>query len=222
MGNTKIEIGVHELRDLVAGVIPLADTGTGLPVLECVLLRGHGDQITATATDRYRIGISRVDVQAPDGFRALVRAVDLKAILKTFRPTRNTSPTLTLDFDDGYVSVSSTGSMIDFAGATIRYRLDDGEFPKADSIVASDGDTVDIPAGTAFNPKFLGGFDAARRSPADPLVIRAIGHPMATRMQLSIGDYFVGALMSMRAPSSSGRPWPIAFGEPEAEPKAAS
>src|SRR5574337_212498 len=87
-----------ELRRLLRSVSVFADQSkSALPVLNAVLLRGHGDYITATATDRYRLACQRVRPESlaqevSEEIHALLPLVSVKAILQAFKSTRRSDP----------------------------------------------------------------------------------------------------------------------------------
>jgi hypothetical protein len=221
----KITITARGLRDLLAPVMPLADQkGWTLPILGAVRLRGHGDQLTATATDRYRLGICRAAIEAPAELDAVVPLATAKAILGMFKATRDFDPELVLEFNGDHLAPVvhvTTGGFGEIEGARVGFRLLAGEYPKVDAILA-EAFTGDLVAGTATNAKFLGDFAAAVRQ-GEPLRLYSSGKPNRP-IGVTVGDYFLGAIMPVRVASEDDvaalTPWSFMLGE--TTPKAVS
>lgn len=195
----KITTTARDLRDLLTPVLPFTDKGDTLPVLETILLRGHGDQLSATATDRYRIGMTRAKIAAPKTFEALLPWRSAKAILAMFKVTRARNPelTLTFDFAEQVVRVETAGLSEDIAGARIGYRLLQAEYPKkVDSIFADafSGGSVEP---FALNAHFLADFQHVVRD-AEPLVLSRSKRENGP-IGVACGDWFVGAIMPVRS-----------------------
>lgn len=84
------EVHASALADLLAATIPLASTDITLPSISCVMLRRQGDYLTATATDRFVVGIARArlaeDLPAPEsGWSFPLKLTDAKGLLKLAR-----------------------------------------------------------------------------------------------------------------------------------------
>lgn len=108
---TTITMKASELRDLLGDVLPFVDRGDVLPLLECVHIDGHGDHITAAATDRYTLGIRRLNVATPKTLHANITAAVARQIMSTFKPSRRNDLPLTLAFADDRVTVESGGAL---------------------------------------------------------------------------------------------------------------
>jgi len=184
------------LRGLLAPVIPFADKGDSLPVLQAILLRGHGDYVTALATDRYRLGIQRAKVTAPETLHAIVPLTTVRQVLAIFKASRSHDPELTLTFEPHKVTVDTTGGM-DLLDARISFPLLDAEYPKAlKTIREAAAVTATEPVGEiGFNPTFLADFRHVATS-AEPMVMRIVGANRAAIV--SIGEDFRGVIMPTR------------------------
>ena len=227
-----IHINATTLRDLLAPVLPFADKGDTLPVLEAVHVRGHDKWLTAVATDRYRLGFKRVAADAPAGLDVLIPSSSVRAILATFKPTRSLNPELTLTFDTNTnrVAVESGALGDSLFDARMSFGLLGAEYPKISTVFldSADAEPCPFPDGHGLNPHFL----------ADLHKVSGDSTPMRLRMSarkdgspgallISIGDDFRAAIMPARMTDSAGAE-PI-FDEswrallvpvPKAEPKA--
>jgi hypothetical protein len=215
---TTITTTSRRLARLLAPVLPLADTGGTLPILENVLLRGHGEHgITAMATDRYRIGVCRdEDIAAPEGFRALVPVTALRRMLAMFRATRDRDPELRLEFEQdslsGVVHVSTESLGFDVAGARVSYRLAVGEYPKVEAVFESAfGDATPATGPLALNARFVGDFAAAMRGEPVPTMLYAgkSRSGAAPVIGVAVGAHFRGAIMQVRAAGDLAPPAPL-------------
>lgn len=206
-----LTITARNLRDLLAPVLPLAGSDHDLPVLCAVLLRVQGRYLTATTTDRFRVGICRHEfATAEDGgeggdadFRALVRTADVRRVLSTFKPTRYLDPLLSLTVDgDRLVVESDDGTLDGGVSARLGLPLERGEYPKVDSIVVealtADTNRVDT---FGVNPAFLADFKHAARH-GMPLVVRP-GIKPSKPVGVMCGEHFVGAIMPRRVIGTS-------------------
>ena len=193
-----VALNASQFRFLVAPVIPLADNGYTLPILAAVLIEGDGHYLTATATDRYRIGVQRIKVASDvTGFKALVGTRSLRSILSIFKTTRKFNPELTFTVTDTTFAVEAVGTMSmdnGFVSGSMAWPLVPGEYPKARNIIAdaqakaSEGDYL-------LNPSFLAGFQSAQHH-GEPILMR--GNPNKA-VFVQIGADFVGAIMQVRA-----------------------
>lgn len=207
-----ITLKASEFRRLTAPVLPLTDSDT-LPILSALHVQGWGDSVTATATDRYRLGIQRVRVPAPKRLDTCLPAVAVKEISRLFRARRGHDPSLTLSFEDATVQVSTAEALSDdLAGLVGTWHLMPGEFPKVASILRGAqgiaGDAQDL----AVNAAFIASFQAAATENDAPLVVSA--RQSDKPMLLSAGADFVGALMPTRSaepvalsPRAMGKDW---------------
>lgn len=209
----RFTITPHDLRNLLAPVAPLAGTDEYLPVLCAVLIRGKGRTITATATDRYRAGITRHELDAPRGekqdpvpeFSALVNLAGVKQILAAFKPRRAT--------DHARLTVRVNSKRLSIEGPTywghpaeIAIPHQPGKFPDVHRIILEALTPRESNAyGFGINPEFFAEFKhAARRG--DTLAVYPGANP-SRPVALTAGDYFAGILMPRRIvlPHDSGQ-----------------
>ena len=216
-----ISLTARDLRDLLAPVLPFADGGNWLPVLNSVRLRGHGDYVTALATDRYKAAVKRAEIEAPDGFQALLPVSTVKSILSTFKPTRTHNADLTLTFGEDRVSVQTDALADGLFDASIGYALCPGEYPRVSALFFGSADAEPVPLENYFlNPHFLAVFAKAATS-GDPMRVH-VGKPEDGRdgvLFVSIGDDFRGLLMPARATSGDllDEAWRRVLPEPKRE-----
>lgn len=190
---TTVRMKASEFRDLVSPVMPLADQGwSALPILNAVLIEGHGPYLTATATDRYRLGVQRHRLTAP-GFHAIVDLRSLRAVLSIFKATRKANPELSITAGEGKLTVESTGLDIGGITGSLSWSLVNGEYPKVMSVIRDANEATETGTLT-LNPSLLADFKAAQRS-GDAMVLR--GAP-GKAVFVQIGPNFVGAIMPMR------------------------
>jgi hypothetical protein len=208
MPHPSITLTARDLRDLLTPVIPFTDKGFTLPLLECVWLRGHGEYVTAVATDRYRLGVKRAKVTAPE-FEAFLPRDTFKRVLEIFKPTQTHDPELTLVFEPERVTVNTTGGL-GLLDASIGFPLYTA--PDATKVFGSvlsvlrDAESAKLaPFNVALNPHFLADFRhiAARN---EPVTIRGgqkkDGDTLGP-LFISIGDDFRAALMPVRLESGN-------------------
>lgn len=86
----KVLLNNRTLHTLLRPVLPMTSNNWSLPVLERVVLQAHNGYLTASATDRFRIGVQRVKVEegSSDEFRATLRRDDALKLLPLFKPNR--------------------------------------------------------------------------------------------------------------------------------------
>ncbi|MGH3997641.1 MAG: hypothetical protein ACRDTJ_09290, partial [Pseudonocardiaceae bacterium] len=147
---TNFTISAAEFRALVAPVLPLACKDDMMPTLCAVLIEGDGKWLSATATDRFRMGIKRIAKRATDDdpatewpeFRALVPLRSIKSLLTTFKTLRGSLPAqITFTIEDGKLTAEAAGAFDLFDSARFVHYLQDGEYPKVRSLVQQ---TLDI------------------------------------------------------------------------------
>lgn len=172
---TAIVLGADRLAELVTPIIPLAGRDDYMPVINAVLIESDGKWLSASATDRFRIGIKRIEKYATDDdpatewpqFRALVPLRSIKAILAMHKPRRGAlPPDLTLTVADNSLTVEAVGAFDLFDSARFTYTLQAGDFPAVRSLIR---DALAKPAderATDFgiNPDFMADFKAVGRT----------------------------------------------------------
>lgn len=215
---TSVTVDLNELRTLLTRVIPFAADsklyGGALPVIETVYLQGRGNHLTATATDRYIVGMSRMTAEGVDGFDALVKLKDVRHILSTFKARKDVITTVTLATSGGTADGKSLtvtladGLFADADDLTARYGQVDGEFPKITSLFIG-WKPADNSTGSGYNPAYLAKFAHVAGVRGEPVKVTqgALsetpgGKSFPTVVQA--GDYFLGAIMPVRLGGDGG------------------
>lgn len=224
-----VALKASDLHRLVKPVLPFADRGPTIPVLQGVRVVAVDGYLTAAATDRYRMGMQRVAVPGlTPGIAATISARSLRQILALFKPTRGEDPELTLTFDDTTVSVAGAATLDGFLSATAEWALTPGDYPKLSNALRDSftAEPVGDPAAShAVNAHLLADFRHAVTG-GEPLVVTLNGpeRPIAVR----VGEDFIGLLMPKRASTTPREldpswvailtPEPAATAKPEPKP----
>lgn len=202
---TSVTVDLNELRTLLTRVMPFAEASNhGLPVLQSVYLQGRGNHLTATATDRYVVGMARLFVDGADGFNALVKLKDAKHILSTFKTRRGIitkvelAATGTAGVDSALTISLADGLFAEADELTARYSLIDGRFPAVEKIVTAWEPPTET-TGTGYNPTYLSRFANVTEGRSEPVKVLNGGTGKPTIVQA--GDYFIGAIMPVRLSS---------------------
>jgi len=214
-----ITVDLAQLRTLLMTVLPFAGGDIGLPVIATVKLEGRGGQLMAIATDRYTLGVSKLDVEDCDGFEALVKAKDVRHILATFKNRKAIQSKVALTVADESITVSLVdGLFADAEDLTARYSLMDGTFPKVLHIFR-DWKPADT-AVAACNPVYMARFQHVTSVRGEPVQMR-IGAGRSPVI-VQAGDYFIGAIMPVTFDKASVPVDVSAWvaDEPDAEAKA--
>jgi len=218
----QLTLAVNDLRDLLSAVVPFACDDGMLPVLCSVRLRARGKWLVADATDRFRIGVKRIenddDGTWPD-FEAVIPLTAVKSMLHLFRPARSGPLTeIVLTVDDDVMTVEGKGAYVLFDQAIMRYHLEPAEYPNLDSLVAKELARPADQGSTAvgLNPRFLSDYKHLGREPIQ-VRIGAASHPTI----VMTGDgLFVSLLMPRRLFDGSSEfpfhPWADLYPAPTA------
>lgn len=186
-----------QFRKLVTPVLTCVGADDMLPILTAIKIETRGRWLIASATDRFKLAIKRVE--HPDGewpeFTALVPARSVQTILKQFRPLRgHLDPELTLSARQDRLTVTVGGGFDGIAAASMTYFLIEGEFPDVGEIVsktlAQDQAAMD---NSGYGWKHFAAFAAADEGAG--LRIRTYGDAKA---MLVLGPDFVGMVMPRR------------------------
>ena len=217
MSALTIDVRASAFAELVKPIIPLASPDGMLPILNAVKVETRGEYMTATATDRFRVGISRIkpDGPTPAGFNALIRLSELRQMLTIFKATKNNDPilTLTLEITDDHTSrlrVTQSGGF-NFIDASMTFGLMTGDYPRTAPLFTSFAKNTSEPAAlVGMNAAYLADFRHALRNRSDTLVIHAANANKPTIV--TVHDYFIGAIMpvSVNADDSNATKW-VAF-----------
>lgn len=129
-----------QFADLIKPVLPFASTDDMLPVLCAIQIRTEGQWLIATATDRFRVAVQRIEKRATDDdpattwpeFEALIPVRAVKSMLATFKPARRSAPVheMKMTITDDRISVIAAGSFDLFDNAEMGWALETGSFPQ--------------------------------------------------------------------------------------------
>ncbi|KAB2809233.1 hypothetical protein F9L07_19525 [Pimelobacter simplex] len=226
---TTLNITASQFAELVRPVLPLACGDDMLPVLNAVLIETDGKWLSATTTDRFRLGIKRVQKYATDDdpsvewpeFRALVPLRAVRSMLTTFKPRRGSAfASLLLTVEDDRLIVEGAGTFDLFDSSRIVHHLQVGEFPKTRSLIhaALEAPTADRAPEFAVNPAFLADFKACGSRGLRVLTgaSRADGKPGA--IVVTDDNGFIGMLMPTSVMGAADREDWADFLSPKPEP----
>jgi hypothetical protein len=179
-----------------------APTTAKLPFLEAVRLEFGGGQLLAVATDRFVLGVSRVDY-AGEAFMVMVAGADAKALVKMAKTVKRDESSREVT-----IEVVGAGEQVTFrfsTGEAMTVRGLDVQFPKWRQLLPSDTSRMGGIVGMGYTPAYLGRFTRVRAdeqaSGAQMVVFPSVtssGKPGPTA--ISIGENFFGLLMPVRPP----------------------
>lgn len=224
MTDQSITLTARQLRELVNPVLPFAGKDDMLPVLCAVHVRTEGKWLIATATDRFRVAVQRVEKVVTDEdpekawpqIDALIPTRVIRSVLATFKAARSLDPSMTLSFEDDRMTVEAGGGFDLFASSRFVHYLQAGEFPKIASLIAENLATPDEDRAPAayFNPTFLSDFKAAAAGHGTALRVR-MGAPTKP-MVVTNDEGFLGLLMPKR-PGVEVEDWSDVFAKSSAK-----
>lgn len=195
MTELRFDISTKQLARLVKPVVPLAHKDGMMPLLNTVRLEAAGDYLTASATDRFRIGICRVKLESPPpvGLDIKIRLAELATLLSVFRSDAKVERTVTITVLEDRIKVEQAFGL-GFFDASMTFPLESGEFPNLTRLFAPVGDIQPAPA-VGLNASLFADFRHAVRE-GEPLIVR----PSAANKPVIItaGDHFLGAIMPTR------------------------
>ena len=205
-------IKASDLRDLLAPIVPLASSDDYLPVINAVRLRTQGKTLTAAATDRFRAGMTRHELEASGGkVTAIVPIAAIRSALTTFRPVgsgkRRRDPELKVTMTATRFTIegkATAGHDTKIAVACLN-----AAFPAVESIILKaiqpPPDDAIPRAWLGMAPRLLAGFEAATAPACNPqtrsrsnTLVMHVGADIGSAIGITVGDHFVGCLMPRR------------------------
>lgn len=171
-----------------------------LPMLEAVRLEFTDGQLIAVATDRFALGVSRVEYRGPAA-TVCVGGSDAKALVKMARTLKRDEKSRQVD-----VEVGAEGAQLAFrfsTGESMTVRGLDVSFPQWRSLIPTDAARMGGITGCGYNPALVAKFAKVRpgehgagaRMVMFPSVTAA-GRPGPTAVR--VGEGFIGLLMPIR------------------------
>ena len=140
-----LEVEGESLRELLEGAITHAHKDKDLPALNAVMLEGEGGYLTARATDRYRLIVSKIEVIEGEMSPSLISLSDIKRIVA-----------LSKDYKlSGRVSLNRIGDLLTVSvnGNSITLTIVEANYPPFNDIFDK-GEVTAIDT-IAFNPAFF-------------------------------------------------------------------
>lgn len=189
-------------RDLLRGLHNarlFASDDVYLPVICAVSIEATKSTLSFAATDRYCIGVERVEAQSSDAWSFLMDRRDVTLLMKLFTPK---SADLTLTCTGTTLVIEPAKDMIGTPAVVITCKGLDGEFPRYRTILdkaATPKDNGGYEAGQmlGLNPRYLARFGRVKTDiGAVPMKVRILG--VTSPVLVSIGDTFQGAIMPAR------------------------
>jgi hypothetical protein len=179
------------------------------PMLEAVRLEFGAGQLVAAATDRFVLGVSRVEY-AGRAFTRLVSGSEAKALAKMAKTAKRDEGSREVTIEDGDVD-ARTAFAVTFrfsTGEAMTVRGLDVEFPDWRRLLPSDESRMGGLVGMGYNPAHVARFTKARPAEqgagAQMVVFPTTGDkgkpgPAVIR----IGENFIGLLMPIRPPGDT-------------------
>lgn len=199
MSSIQFEISTKALAQLTKPVIPLAHKDGMLPVLNAVRLQAFGKYLTASATDRYKAGMARVELDPapPAGLDIIIRLAELRRLLAIFKSDAKTERTVTITVLDHGIKVEQAFGL-DFLDASMTFPRESGDFPNIAALFKTEQPAQPV-SSVALDASHIAEFRHAIRE-GEPLIVRS--GEQNRPIVVTAGSHFVGLLMPMR--SSSG------------------
>ena len=201
----KLTLKAHALHTVMSDAIVFAGTDATIPALNGIRIetvaRGETVDLIAVATDRFTLGVSRVDgsgdilpgfnLTASDA-KNLVRIAKTLARMQSYR----TVDIETADDDLNVMFVFSTGE-------TVTVRKAEHEFPRWRQLFpADDAGMSDDVSGIGYTPEYLAKFGKVAAGKHDSMRF----YPRVSKPGVvMIGDDFIGIIMPVRIPGDTNR-----------------
>ena len=214
----------NRLVKLLETAIVFAGDDTTLPMLRCVRLERHGDHLIGATTDRFRIGVVKIDVNwddnAPADWATMITRDDVAQIATSYKAKGGRGlDKITTETNGDQLVLTRTSSAI-----TLTIDAADFNFPKWRSLIPrSDDKDMGGPA-SVLNLDLLKGFEKAKWSTNDQLHIE---YPVERKPAIiTCGHHFLGLLMPLQ--SNDRAAWdevldhPVESGNRHGEPEIAA
>jgi hypothetical protein len=209
-------IRADELHRLLSDVLPFAGTDDTLPMLRCVHIESDGKRLLAATTDRFTMGVSKVDI--PEGgdhgvlqdVQFLLGPTDVSTLIKIAKTVKR-------DIYSRFVTISKIGEIPPgctvptftyrfafFSGESITVKPFDAEFPKFKQLIPS-GEPI-ARAMSAFTASYLAKFDKVANDSGRIQIYSFDDNEYggAKPTVVLIGNNFIGMIMPVRCPEGAG------------------
>ena len=201
----KLTLKAHALHTVMSDALAFAGTDATIPALNGIRLetvqRGETVDIIAVATDRFTLGVSRVDGSGDilPGFNlALPDAKNVARIAKTVARMQD-SRTVDIETDECTQNVVFVFS----SGESVTVRTSDHEFPRWRQLLPTDDEGMaDDVSGIGYTPEYLAKFAKVAASKRNPM--RFFPRAMKPGVVM-VGDDFMGIIMPVKIPGDTNR-----------------
>lgn len=198
-------IRAKDLADALADALLFAGNDYTLPVLNGIRLEADGVQLTAVGTNRYVLGVRKVELPS-DAFTFLLNRDDTKdliSLLKTRQHTHKRGPEVSVAVAEPNGPGNGRLMTVKTDALTVQYNEVPGEFPKWRGLVENmkANEKKDTVGTCGLNAHYLALFSRLSTvGPMTPLRLTTTG--ANDGVQLSAGDFW-GALMPVRLSEAS-------------------
>lgn len=129
---TTFTLTTEQLHRLLKPTLLFCSSDDGLPILHTIRVLVEGTAISATATDRFKLGISRSELrEAATGPEFLLHKDDAKRLLGAFKVTARTGHNkLELTVDEGSLKVRAIEGGTAFSCLTV-----EGDYPRTERLI---------------------------------------------------------------------------------------
>lgn len=207
----KLTIKATALHTAISDALNFASPAIGVPIIESVRLETVTDtgpagprvSLIGVGTDRFTLGISRVDADGDTGLAVTIASDDAKNVARIAKTARKDSR-----WRDATIEHDTDANTVIFrfsSGETITVTPIDSDYgyPKWRQLMPADDSAMQTSAaGVGIDPLKLAQFSKVAAAKSHPMAvfpqIKSSGNigPVALR----IGDDFVGLVMPVRAP----------------------
>lgn len=193
MGNT---LKAADLHRILTDVRQFASTDRTLPALMQIRIETQGGNITAAATDRFTMGVSRADYNGEE-IAANVSVANVDNLLRLAKTSRRDAPARAVD-------IAIVGNTLEFGfstGESLTVQTEQADFPRWQQLLPKEaipGNGI-TDATISYNAGRLARFAKVAGSERMQIVNRGRHKPSI----VCIGDDFVGLIMPVRAPDDS-------------------
>lgn len=174
-----------------------------VPILESVRIESDGTSLVAVATDRFTLGVSRVDCEG-EPFAVTVSAEDARNLVRMARTSKSAQ-----GWREVTVSVADRGAEFRFSsGESLAVVGRDEEFPRWRQLIPGDDKAMGagVGVGVGFDPVLLAKFGKVRAEERGRRMVLLPTMPQPGRpgpAVVQIGPDFIGVIMPVRAPGGT-------------------
>ncbi|RYE41299.1 MAG: hypothetical protein EOP24_37465 [Hyphomicrobiales bacterium] len=195
----KITTNANDLRLLIFEADIFACRDKGQPAeLGCILFERHENKLLAISTDRFRLGVTSIDVKydrVPTDWSAMVHHRDLRSLLASVKAIGTPRTQRTCE-----VTIQQAKHQLTFGLPTLNSTFDvvqRDKFPDWRKIVT--GNSYRAGTGSALvKPCFFGDFNKVVRTPGEDNALIETSAAPGGPTRITVGSHFVGLLMPVK------------------------